>query len=202
MDKAEDRILNHGDPICEKVGFTPNNFNGYLWIKGNCIYIPFIVSLDPYTGNFSKLVKSILDHGYICAVPTPLGRMREIVEHLGFYQIFRYEEAVGENVEYWIKKDNNMTVEHDLEQQKEMIAQLNKEQIDKAGKEFDRVFSQCLDDSKRFALFTLSRDKIDGKNYISVYLQSDLADEDLIPSLMEVRRYIDEFIECAKKQMS
>lgn len=84
-----------------ELGFTSQRFGSmsYLWEKDGAIIISFIMSLR--RGNFRNLVHTILSKGYRVEIPTPLGRMRQIVEKCGYVQQLRLDEDYGE-VEVWV----------------------------------------------------------------------------------------------------
>ena len=102
-DRLEDGIViighnkNHrGDML----GFTSDKFSqeSYLWIKDGCVYISFIHSLK--RGCFRSLVERILSLGYVVRIPTPIGRMHDIVMKNGYER--KYDPACS--VEYWEKQ--------------------------------------------------------------------------------------------------
>lgn len=82
------------------LGFTSDRFGGYLWKKGDRIYVSMIISAAK--GNFRQLVQTIRERGLSVAIPTPLGRMEEIVRKNGYRQEFPYDEQYGECVEVWV----------------------------------------------------------------------------------------------------
>jgi hypothetical protein len=72
----------------KEIGFTSNLFEGYLFKVNKSIYISLIVSKKEGKGNLTKLFNKILEKGYKIMVPTPLGKMKEIVKSKGFEQRF------------------------------------------------------------------------------------------------------------------
>jgi len=82
------------------LGFTSNLFEGYLWKKDDTIIISFIVSKQEGQGNLSKLFNNILKKGYKVNVPTPMGKMLQIVRAKNFKQVFIEDEQFG-LVETW-----------------------------------------------------------------------------------------------------
>jgi len=86
------------------LGFTSDKFGGWLWRKGKYIYSSFIVSKEPGTGNFRRLVERILELGYGVKIPTPIGVMEIIVRKWGFKRTEEYDEDVGEYAEVWVKE--------------------------------------------------------------------------------------------------
>jgi len=101
-------------PVGKSLGFTSDKFDGWLWFtpdkKG--IYISFIFSIQPNQGNLSKLFKAILDSGRRVIVPTPLGKMVNILQHLKFRLTLEWFEAVSEDVECWIKDPGDTRKEY------------------------------------------------------------------------------------------
>lgn len=82
-------------------GFTPKLFEGYLWKKGEDIYISFIESKFQGMGFFKKLIDNILAAGYNVRIPTPLGRMKTIVLKNNYKRSIENSE-LGD-VEIWFK---------------------------------------------------------------------------------------------------
>jgi hypothetical protein len=80
------------------LGFTSDVYDGYLWKQDGHIIISFIVSLR--RGGFKRLVDRILSLGLGVKVPTPLGRMKDIVRKNGYRQTF--EDKDGERYEIWV----------------------------------------------------------------------------------------------------
>ena len=87
-----------------QLGFTSDKFDGWLWKRGNCIYISFIESKDAGKGNLSRLFDNILKQGYVIKVPTPMGRMVSILIEKGFKRTMEPAEEFGENeiCEVWV----------------------------------------------------------------------------------------------------
>ncbi len=90
-------------PEASRLGFTSDKFEGCLTCKDSTIYIWLIHSKDPGKGNVSRLIQNILDAGYTLKVPTPVGRMKEIVQHREF-TLSHELDPQGERLEVWIKK--------------------------------------------------------------------------------------------------
>jgi len=78
--------INPGSLFGEYFGFTEDKFSddSYLWKTGSTIYISLIFSKHPGEGNFSALIRAIESGGYRVGIPTPLGRMIDVLIHLGF----------------------------------------------------------------------------------------------------------------------
>lgn len=82
--------------------FTSERFGqgSYLWKKDGAIIVSFIESLS--SGNFRELAQAIIASGLRVEIPTPLGRMQEIVRKAGYTQTFSFCEQFGESVEVWV----------------------------------------------------------------------------------------------------
>ncbi len=78
----DDGIINTDTDRGRQLGFTSEAYEGYLWKTGNAIIISFIMSKKK--GNFRKLVGRIHALGYSVKVPTPLGRMEDILKRNGY----------------------------------------------------------------------------------------------------------------------
>lgn len=85
------------------LGFTSDRFGkgSYLW-KLNGAIIVSLITLSLKTGNFRELVESILANGFRVEIPTPIGRMRNIVEKCGYIKEYRTCELSKESVEVWV----------------------------------------------------------------------------------------------------
>lgn len=91
-------IIEPDSPLAEKIGFTSNLFEGYLWIINNDLYISFIVSKNPKKGNFSRLLETIEKQGYTIKVPIPLGKMKSILEKKRFNPTYEKHDHTNEYV--------------------------------------------------------------------------------------------------------
>ena len=80
------------------LGFTSDKFDGYLWKDRDAVFVSFIVSKR--RGNFRELVQRILALGLSVKIPTPLGRMQEIVRKNGYRKTVETTEQ-GDLVEVW-----------------------------------------------------------------------------------------------------
>lgn len=94
---AERGIINPDD----EPWFPAAKFDGYLWDKGDCVYISFIESKKPNSGNLSQLFDTILSQGKAIKVPTPFARMKAILEHKKFSHTVEDTEMGGCDV--WVK---------------------------------------------------------------------------------------------------
>ena len=92
-----DGIIELDSDSGRELGFTSERFGGYLWKTGNYITVSLIMSNK--RGNFRELVECIQHRGYGVIIPTPLGRMEEIVRKNGYVQ--RWEDSDFGPVELW-----------------------------------------------------------------------------------------------------
>jgi hypothetical protein len=87
------------------LGFTSEKYDGYLWKIGDAIMVSFIVSRQ--RGNFRELVRRIHALGLAVKVPTPLGRMQEILIKNEYQHTVEYDAGMGGNVDVWLLKPSN-----------------------------------------------------------------------------------------------
>lgn len=82
--------------------FTSDRFGrgSYLWKQDGAIIVSFIESLS--RGNFRELAQAIIASGFRVEIPTPLGRMQDIVRKAGYSQTFPFDEDYEETVEVWV----------------------------------------------------------------------------------------------------
>jgi hypothetical protein len=83
------------------LGFTPDKFEGYLWLTDRAIYISLVVSLDERKGHVRGLIDRILASGYTVKVPVPSVRMESILRRKGFTQTWEPGELGA--CEVWVK---------------------------------------------------------------------------------------------------
>lgn len=83
-------------------GFSKNLFDGYLFKKGEEVYISAIISRNQGKGNVRTLFDKIEDAGFKIAVPTPFERMKHILKQRGFAPSIEHDDLMGE-VEVWRK---------------------------------------------------------------------------------------------------
>jgi hypothetical protein len=97
-----DGIIELDSEVGRMLGFTSDRFSSgsYLWKRDEVIAISFIESLN--RGNFRELVQRILSLHFSVHIPTPLGRMQEIVRKNGYRQTFLFAAEVRECVEVWV----------------------------------------------------------------------------------------------------
>jgi len=78
-----DGMIAFGSKEAEILGLTPDKFDGtWLWKNDDTIIISFIISRAK--GNFKALVDRIRSLGFAVEIPTPLGRMQDIVIKNGY----------------------------------------------------------------------------------------------------------------------
>jgi len=99
----KDGIIEPDSEFGRQIGFTSDKFEGWLWKKGDAIYISFIISKQPKKGNLSKLFDNILRLRYTIKVPTPLGVMELIVCKKGFKLTREWWDLAEEWVDVWVK---------------------------------------------------------------------------------------------------
>jgi len=98
-----DHIIDLDTPFANKLGFTSDKFEGYLWKSGNYIVISFIISLQEGQGNLSNLFKTIESKGFGIKVPTPFARMKSILMEKEFKKTEEWFEEAECPVEIWVK---------------------------------------------------------------------------------------------------
>jgi len=90
------------------LGFTSDRFDGYLWKSGDAVLVSFIVSKK--RGNFRELVRRIHALGLAVKVPTPLGRMQDILIKNGYEHTQEpFDMDPGEMVDVWVLRPSNKT---------------------------------------------------------------------------------------------
>lgn len=88
------------------LGFTSDKYDGYLWKRGGAVMVSFIVSKQ--RGNFRELVRRIHALGLTVKVPTPLGRMQEILLKNGYQHTQEpFDAEPGEMVDVWVLRPSN-----------------------------------------------------------------------------------------------
>lgn len=99
---SADGIIFLGTEEAARFGFTPQRFqpHSYLWRDGRTIICSFIATVHEGRGDFRRLVEEIRQQGFRVAIPTPLGRMREIVERCGYRHAMETTEH-GDAVELY-----------------------------------------------------------------------------------------------------
>jgi len=105
-----DGIINLDTDRAKVLGFTSDKYEGYLWKQGDAVMVSFIVSKQ--RGNFRELVRRIHALGLTVKVPTPLGRMQEILLKNGYQHTQEsFDEAPGEMVDVWVLMPSNVESE-------------------------------------------------------------------------------------------
>lgn len=95
-----DGIIQLDSERAKVLGFTSDKYDGYLWKLDNAVMVSFIVSKQ--RGNFRELVRRIHALGLTVKVPTPLGRMQEILIKNGYKHTNELDENMGEGVDVWV----------------------------------------------------------------------------------------------------
>ncbi len=91
-----DAIVNLGSKEAEIIGFTPDKFDGYLWIRDSTVIISFIISLEEGKGNLKKLFENIREAGFgRIQVPTPSAKMEHLCKRWGFTKKIERDELFG-----------------------------------------------------------------------------------------------------------
>jgi hypothetical protein len=93
---VEEGMVRLGSAFANEIGFTPDLFEGYGWVKDGAFYVSLIISLHPGQGNFRTMVDRVLAKGLTVKVPTPSARMRGICQRSGFQRSTEYAPVMGE----------------------------------------------------------------------------------------------------------
>ena len=103
--KTQDRIVELDSEMGKKLGFTSDLFDGWLWERGEDIYISFIMSNLEGKGNLRKLIDRVLSLHFNVKVPTPSNRMLKILIRGGFKRTVESAEEFGDGeiCEVWVK---------------------------------------------------------------------------------------------------
>lgn len=102
-------IIELDTPFAQRLGFTSDKFEGYLWKDDRFIVLSFIISKQEGKGNLSKLFKRIQERGYGIKVPTPFSKMVAICDTHGFKRTWEYSEDMKQNVLVWVKESPLLT---------------------------------------------------------------------------------------------
>jgi len=86
----------------KRFGFTSDKYGGWLWERDGAIYVSFIATRDEGRGDLSALFNAILAAGLTVKVPTPLGKMRNILERKEF--TLTHEPTELGDCEVWVKR--------------------------------------------------------------------------------------------------
>ena len=99
-----DGIIEPDSAEARRWGFTSDKFDGWLWRRGDTIWVSLIVSKHPGEGNFRRLMENILETEACVVVPTPSpsNRMCGILERMGFEGGYEMDEK-GRNMPVMFK---------------------------------------------------------------------------------------------------
>ena len=100
----KDGIIILDGKFATEIGFTCDKFEGYLWKKGDYIYISVIKSLNPRYGDLSTLFDSIQEKGFGIKVPTPFPLMESICKRKGFKLSSEHHKEYNESVDVWVSE--------------------------------------------------------------------------------------------------
>jgi len=106
MFNIPDGLIKPGSETGLKFGFFSDLFGGYLWKDNQRILISMVISKKEGQGNLTHLFDAIEQSGYEIAVPTPLGKMKSILEKKGFVPTIEHDEQIGA-VEVWVHPKQN-----------------------------------------------------------------------------------------------
>lgn len=101
-EEMKEGIIILDDKFATEIGFTCDKFEGYLWKKGNYIYISLIQSFNSGHGDLSALFNSILEKGFSIKVPATLPRMESICKRKGFKLTTEHHKEYNEAVDVWV----------------------------------------------------------------------------------------------------
>lgn len=95
-------MIQPGDKGTEQFGFTPDKFDGYLWLEGDdMVWVSLIISKEEGKGNLRALFDAIEANGLKIIVPTASNRMTDICKRRG-YKPFDIKTPEG-IAEIWCK---------------------------------------------------------------------------------------------------
>ncbi len=99
-----DGEISLGTPFAQKLGFTPDKFQGgsYLWKTGSYITVSFIASTESSKGYLRSLFDRIVELGYGIRVPTPFPRMEKICLKYGFEKQTEYIPEMQDMLELMV----------------------------------------------------------------------------------------------------
>jgi len=108
-------IIEIGSDFANKIGFTKDLFDGYLWrLDNNTIVISLIHSLKPQQGNVSRFIDHLLESGFTVEVPSPFPGMQSILERKGFIKETRKDPQLLQIGEFVIWRKSNKGHEADV----------------------------------------------------------------------------------------
>ena len=89
-------------------GFSKEKFDGYLWKKGQFMWISLITSKCPGCGNVRKLFDAIESFGLRIIVPVPSSRMMQICRKRGMELVSILSD--GEYIQAMVKIEADITL--------------------------------------------------------------------------------------------
>lgn len=101
-EEIKDGMIVLDGKFATEIGFTCDKFEGYLWKKGNYIYISVIKSFNPGHRNLSALFNSIQQKGFGIKVPAALPQMESICKRKGFTLTTEHPKEYNEAVDVWV----------------------------------------------------------------------------------------------------
>ena len=85
-------------------GFTSAYFwtGSYLSLVDDYVYVSAVMTIEQRQGHFRNLICAILADNYGVKIPTPLGRMAEIVRVNHYRPTQEWFDKLGVPVEVWV----------------------------------------------------------------------------------------------------
>jgi hypothetical protein len=104
MDEMEDGVIEVDSDRGKVIAFTSRIWakESFLWKRGNVIFISAIMSIEPGDGSFREMVRMFSACGYTVKIPTPTGKMVDIVRKCGYRHEKDFSEEMGEEVDVWV----------------------------------------------------------------------------------------------------
>jgi len=98
-------------PGAAEFGFTGDRFEpwSYLWRWPDRVCISLVGTRHEGRGDFAQLVQTILGLGLAVEVPTPMDRMRSILERNGFTPRRVYDALFLDEVEVWRREPGRIS---------------------------------------------------------------------------------------------
>ncbi len=94
--------IDAGSDEANKIGFTSDLFEGYIYMNCNEVIISLVESIQPRRGNLSRFVSDLIKAGFTVKIPTPLPKMLQFVKKHGFKKTDVIDPTMG-RVEVWTK---------------------------------------------------------------------------------------------------
>ena len=106
-EKKDGIILPGATEFARKLGVTKDRFSKktFLWKLGDEVYFSFVETTNEGQGYFREVVENCLSRGYTVKIPSPIGRMQQIVKKNG-YKYTEEVSKIGDLVEVWVKRDD------------------------------------------------------------------------------------------------